>query len=112
MPRDAGFTLIEILVALVVLSVALLALLQLHHVQLQQTARLNDRILARWIADDVLIQAQLGQLAASQGQACQWQQYFHWRLHRDTSQGLSRLTVAVFPDHTSQALIRLQVAVP
>lgn len=54
-PRpDAGFTLIETLVAMAVLAVAGVTLLTATERHAEQTARLEDRIAARWVAENAM----------------------------------------------------------
>ena len=58
-PRTAGngFTLIELMVALAVFSLAALALLRLEGVSLSSTARLQDRLIGQIVARNVAVEA-------------------------------------------------------
>src|SRR5205814_721245 len=58
-PRAAGFTLVEILVALAVLAIALTATARSLGGALYTTAALRDRTLARWVAEDRLAEIEL-----------------------------------------------------
>ena len=62
----SGFTLIEVMVALLVLGIALPALMAQIVAQLDTSAHLCDRILASWVAKDQLQRLQL-QLPADSG---------------------------------------------
>ncbi|MBZ0224348.1 MAG: type II secretion system minor pseudopilin GspI [Dokdonella sp.] len=57
--RDAGFTLIEVLIALVVVAVALLALSRAASVQISNFDALRERTLAGWVAANVLADARI-----------------------------------------------------
>lgn len=57
--RNAGFTLIEVLVALVVVAVALVALVRAASVQVTSFDALRERTLAGWVASNVLVETRL-----------------------------------------------------
>lgn len=57
--RDDGFTLIEVLVALAIFSLAALALLRLQGVALATTARLDDGALAGIAAQNLAVEAMI-----------------------------------------------------
>jgi len=57
--RAEGFTLVEILVALVVLAIALAATARSLGAAVDTTAALRDRTLARWVAEDRLTEIEL-----------------------------------------------------
>ncbi|MEO0032206.1 MAG: hypothetical protein RIS94_1964 [Pseudomonadota bacterium] len=52
-PRDAGFTLLELLVALAVFAVAALALIQMEGASIRQTADLDQRLLREVVAQNM-----------------------------------------------------------
>jgi general secretion pathway protein I len=54
-----GFTLIEVMVAMVVIAVALPALLKTLYQQVDGTAYLRDKSLAQWIANNKLAESRL-----------------------------------------------------
>ena len=55
--REAGFTLVEMLVALAVFSIAALALVRLQSVSLTGTATLQDQAVAQIVARNVAVEA-------------------------------------------------------
>lgn len=54
-----GFTLLEVLIALLVIALALLALMRTTAVQVHSLADLRERTLAGWLAQDVLAETRL-----------------------------------------------------
>ncbi|MEO7916229.1 MAG: type II secretion system minor pseudopilin GspI [Dokdonella sp.] len=57
--RPSGFTLIEVMIALVVVALAMLALTKLAAVQIQTTDALRERTLAGWIAANAITETKL-----------------------------------------------------
>jgi general secretion pathway protein I len=55
-----GFTLLEVLIGLLVLALALLALTRTAAVEIDQFARLRERTLAGWLAQDLLAETRIG----------------------------------------------------
>ena len=59
-PRTSGFTLLEVLIALLVLALALLALTRTATVQINAFADIRQRTLASWLAQDILAETRIG----------------------------------------------------
>lgn len=59
MKREAGMTLIEVMVALVIFALAGLAVMQSTLQQTRQLGRMEEKILASWLADNQLVQLRL-----------------------------------------------------
>lgn len=53
-PRSAGFTLVEVLIALVILAVALSAATRASHIATDSTFIIQQRLLAGWVAENRL----------------------------------------------------------
>lgn len=62
-----GFTLIEVLVALVILAIALTAVVKAVNDNLANAITLQDQTIATWVGDDVLAKMQTGLLASPSG---------------------------------------------
>jgi len=58
--RAHGFTLLEVLIGLVVLSLALLALTRTAALQVDALGQLRDRTMAGWLAQDLLAETRIG----------------------------------------------------
>lgn len=70
--RSAGFTLIEVMVALMIVGIALPALMFQLGTQLDNTGVINDRTQAAWVAQDQLALLQLRQAAGETLSAGEW----------------------------------------
>jgi general secretion pathway protein I len=64
-----GFTLVEVLIALAVVAIALLALTRAASVQVQSFDGLRERTLASWVAANVLAEARLASAFAPTGRS-------------------------------------------
>lgn len=67
MNRARGFTLLEVLVALGIFALVAASILTVSGRSLQNAARLEEKTLAMWVADNRLAEMQLTQVAASEG---------------------------------------------
>jgi general secretion pathway protein I len=68
-PRLAGFTLIEVLIALVVIALALLALTRTAGIEVRAHDALRERTLAGWVAANVLAETRLARALPPTGRS-------------------------------------------
>ena len=101
--RRRGFTLLEVLVAVLLLSLALVALVRLAGLDARASAQLRDGTLAQWVAANVLaetrLRASMPAVGRSNGEATMGGQRWRWVLEvNDTEEpGIRRLDVEVVP---------------
>ena len=99
--RQAGFTLLETLVAMLIISIALLAISRAGQQQISQLQHLRNQTLAQWVADNAVAEARLNyrnlQAGFRSGSQMMGQQDWLWEMHIQTSPdpGLWRLDVQV-----------------
>ena len=67
--RSAGFTLVEVMVALAVFSLAALALIRLEGATIRSTALLGDTVIAQMVARNVAVEAITAPRAPALGRA-------------------------------------------
>jgi general secretion pathway protein I len=105
---DRGFTLVEVLVALAILSVALTAALRASSVATDSALDYRERLLAGWVVENRLAEYRLGlapELGEHAGRARQGGVAFAWRERISASDPPlnRRIDVQVFladtPDH-------------
>jgi general secretion pathway protein I len=103
-PRTGGFSLLEVLIALAVVSIGLLALSRGAAQQAETQSRLQERTMALWVADNVITQTRLARPAAQpgrfQGRQVMGHREWHWDLLIQPSPDPSvlRLDVVVHGD--------------
>ena len=111
--RTAGFTLVEILVALAVLAIALTATARSLGAALDTTAALRDRSLARWVAEDRLAELELSgewpDLDVKEGDADMGERAFHWRQETGVTPAprMRRVEMSVFLAGSASPLAKL-----
>ncbi|WP_376694030.1 type II secretion system minor pseudopilin GspI [Wenzhouxiangella sp. EGI_FJ10409] len=101
MKRSSGFTLLEVLVALVVVAVAVAALGRAGSQVLDSQADLERRTWALWVADNALAEVQLEVGVSSgqrQGSTDMGERTWYWEMLIEPAPGgeLLRVDVAVF----------------
>ena len=73
--NDAGFTLIEALVAMVILGLGAVSLLTAAEGHTGRITEVSDRVAARWVAENALAEAQLGLPISAQDIAMNGQRF-------------------------------------
>jgi general secretion pathway protein I len=115
-PRtEAGFTLVEVLVALAVLSIALAAVLHAMGQAIDLTAGLRDRTLALWVAEERATMHQLKQdwpsLDTSEGTMEFGGREWRW-LEQTASTPVSdfrRMDIEIYPAGSKDRLAKMAV---
>lgn len=109
MSRPNGFTLIELVVALAVFSIAALALLRLEGTTLHSTAVLQDRMIGQIVARNIAVESMTDPAAPTLGRANGEETNAGrvWRWTRTTSRTgdvrLQRIDIAVIDDRGQSA---------
>lgn len=112
--RQAGFTLIETLVALAVIGIALAAGMRASVVSTDTVMEMKTRSAANWVAGNVIHQMlalkQFPDLGATEGKSSQGQMKFVWRQEVSITPNYSfrRVEVKVFlPETPNHAVARM-----
>jgi len=100
MTRDrAGFTLVEVLVALAVLSFALIAALRAGSISVANSGEIRDRLLAGWVAQNRLAEHRARRdwvpVGVYQGEAMEAGKSFRWEEKVVSTQNTQFLRVEV-----------------
>jgi general secretion pathway protein I len=109
---EAGFSVMEALVAMTVLAVTAAGFIEAAHQSVRQTDQVTDRTLARWVGEDALAQLRAGQEAAP-GLTEAWGRRFRLSVSRAPSEvpALDRVRVQVTAE-ASQAQVSLDAYQP
>lgn len=113
MRAERGFSLLEVLVALAILSIALLALVRSAAGEADSLRIERERTLARWVAANVLDEARLDPGLPAQGlregEVAMGGQRWRWRLAIGPTpvSGIRRLDVAVLEEAGGEPVLML-----
>jgi general secretion pathway protein I len=79
-----GFTLLEVLIAILLLALALSALVRLAGLEARASAHLRDRTLAQWVASNALAETRLREpfpaIGRREGEATMGSRRWRWRI--------------------------------
>nr|VFJ51724.1 MAG: general secretion pathway protein I [Candidatus Kentron sp. FW]VFJ69501.1 MAG: general secretion pathway protein I [Candidatus Kentron sp. FW] len=104
--KNSGFTLIEVLIALGILTIALGALVKGLAQNTRNAAYLQDRMIAHWVAANAVTEIRLGGDLSSpgteEGNAIMAEREWYWtaRITETEDEGLWRIELAVGKDDT------------
>jgi general secretion pathway protein I len=107
----AGFTLLEVLIALLVLALALLALTRTAAMQVQSFTEVRERTLAGWLAQDVLAETRVANALPNPGRSSGQRRFagrdWHWELLVQTTAvpTIRRLDISVATSAAPRATI-------
>lgn len=113
--RAPGFTLLEILVALAVLSIALLAALKSSGAAIANAAKLKERSLAHWVAMNRAAELELAgswlELGVTRGQESMANQTWYWTVRSEKSPDpeIRQAEIQVRRDEQEEPLATLEV---
>lgn len=110
MQKQQGLTLIEVLIALAIISIALTAVIKAGAENIRFTARLQTKTIAIWIGQQVLNEARVGLLALPAGADQKEESVqvlgrdWHWRAQRKTTanKNIDKISVRVFEGEEQQ----------
>lgn len=97
-----GFTLLEVLIALLLLGLALAALVRLAGLEARAAAQLRERTLAQWVASNALAETRLSDpfpgIGRREGEATLGARRWRWRLEVQSTdeESIRRMDVRVF----------------
>lgn len=97
-----GFTLLEVLIALLLMSLALTGLMRLATLETRAAAQLRDATLAQWVASNAIAEARLREgfpgLGTREGESAMAGRRWRWRLAVSGTEepSIRRLDITVF----------------
>ena len=98
---NKGFTLIEVLIAVAVLAIALIAVLRVINVAIGNSTYLQEKVIAHWVAEDVLANARVGLITVpaagglQTGQKTMLGQNMHWQVQSASVGNLPGLKIVI-----------------
>jgi general secretion pathway protein I len=112
--KQSGFTLIEVLIALVILAIALIAVVKATDTNIHNLDYLRDKITAQWVADNVLANMQAGllptpQATAQRGAINMLDRLWYWQAkpEQQMNNTIKRINIAVTATPNGKPLIFL-----
>jgi len=115
-PESRGFTLLETIIALAVISLALGAAIRASSFGADRAYDLQQRTLAGWVAsnvaNEILATRSFPEMGASEGKASQGKHEFIWRREIGPTPNLSfrRMEVKVFPAEQPDDVVARQIS--
>jgi general secretion pathway protein I len=115
MPNNRGFTLIEVLLALVILSIALTAILQATVQNIKDTRYLQQKTIAHWVGSQIINEARAGILklpavpAVLKEKTWMLNEKWSWQAYLNSTPNphIQKISVDVYPRTGPNKLIHL-----
>lgn len=112
--KHKGFTLIEVLIALVILAIALMAVVKATDTNIHNLDYLRDKTEAQWVADNVLANMQAGLLVVpqqtqQQGATTLLNRAWYWQAspEQQMNAAIKRINIVVMAQPTGKPLALL-----
>ncbi len=111
--KNKGFTLLEVLVALVILAIALAAVIKVGIENTENIRYLRDKTLAHWVAMNVLTEIQIMEkwprLGKQEGTAMMAEREWFWqmKISETGEKELRRLDIQVYYEHQHENPVTL-----
>jgi general secretion pathway protein I len=119
MRKSLGFTLIEVLIALLILSIAALAVLHAQNESISNFGYLENKIQAQWVASSLVSSAHLGLIDVKnkselKGKVRQLNKDWRWTMQvkRTENKLINELMTTVFLKGKTTQLIRMVSYIP
>lgn len=107
--NDVGFTLIESMVALIILGIAAVGIIRAVEAHIDQLHQLDQRAAAQWVAENALAEARLGTRAQDPTATAmlEWTWSVQTRLTKSQDPDLMLATVEVSPQGSNASMVTL-----
>lgn len=109
-PTQQGFTLVEMLIALLIVSISFSAIIISVNENVRTLMRLQEKVAASWVAEDVITRAQLGLLKANSGSQRLLNKEWRWRVITKSTENLYVQELQVSVDNQQQNTVLTMTA--
>lgn len=106
---SAGFTLLEVLVALVMIATAFTAIYLALSTATRNQSAIFNKTAATWVGLNVIAEVQLGNAGQTSGTATMLNMPWHWQyvIRNTPDANVNQITVAVSAENTKDPVIQL-----
>ena len=107
--KSPGFTLVEVLVALMILGIAFSAIITAINQNTRNLLHLMDKTAANYVAMNVVAQVQTGLITTNSGQETQMNEDWNWQLQTQATENpyVTEILVTVQKEKSSADIISL-----
>lgn len=104
--NEKGFTLIEVLIALVIVTLSFSAIIYSVNQNVRNLVSLDDTVASTWVAEEVLTRSQLGLLKANSGTQRMLNRDWRWeiKIKSKSEQFLQELQINVYNQQKQKVL--------